>query len=286
MPNRIIKESALDSEDLDKLSNGAERLFWRLVVVADDFGRFEGSPQVVKARCFPRKVDTLRTSEVQTWMNELEPSLVRFYHVNGRQYGFFINWLTHQQKRANKSKFPEPPVDNSPISGSEQNQRDSNCNHLQSNVSEIEIESEIENRDREAAAQSAAPVKVKELRPQTEADDVVRLAAEIGKLDKIETRAATQKDLIQWAISMMRKLDKEPPERKVAVARASLEVVRSKILSGYDIKNVWGLLDAIFTAERTKHMQGPEHQANKRPYDPTAIGNILDGIAKGKAVAT
>src|SRR5690348_3653225 len=143
MPNRIIKESALDSEDLDRLSNGAERLFWRLVVVADDFGRFEASPQVVKARCFPRKVDTLRTGQVQTWMNELAPKLVRYYQVNGRQYGFFINWLSHQQKRANKSKFPEPPQ-------LEQNQHDSNCNQLQSNVPVFEIEIEIENRERES----------------------------------------------------------------------------------------------------------------------------------------
>lgn len=154
MPNRIIKESALDSEDLDKLSNGAERLFWRLIVVADDFGRFEGSPQVVKARCFPRKVDTLRTSEVQTWMNELTPSLVRYYHVNGRQYGFFVNWLRHQQKRANKSKFPDPTE-------SEVIRDDSNCNQLQSNVSEIEIENVIENREsRTRSGRAASPTLV------------------------------------------------------------------------------------------------------------------------------
>ena len=140
MPNRLIKESALDSEDLSALSNGAERLFWRLIVVADDFGRFDGAPQVIKARCFPRLVDKLRTNEVENWMKELEPKLVRFYLVNGRPYGYFLNWLKHQQKRANASKFPDPPE-------SEQLHDDSNCNHLQSNVLGIEIE--IENRDRD-----------------------------------------------------------------------------------------------------------------------------------------
>lgn len=146
MPNRIIKESALDSEDLDKLSHGAERLFWRLIVVADDFGRFEGSPQVVKARCFPRRVDKLKTSEVEKWMSELSPRIVRFYIAAGRRYGFFVNWLKHQQKRANKSKFPEPTE-------VEQNQDDSNCNQLQSNVLGIEIENR--DRDRERAPTGA-----------------------------------------------------------------------------------------------------------------------------------
>lgn len=137
MPNRIIKESALDSEDLSALSNGGERLFWRLIVVADDFGRFDGAPQVVKARCFPRLIDKLRTSEIEVWMKELEPKLVRFYVVNGRPYGCFLNWLKHQQQRAKVSKFPEPP----PF--------DDICNHLQSKVSEIEIEIEKRDRDRD-----------------------------------------------------------------------------------------------------------------------------------------
>lgn len=131
MPNRIIKESALDSEDLDTLSNSGERLFWRLILVADDYGRFEATPQVVKARCFPRRVDTMRTNEVEKAMKELSPLLVRFYSVGGRQYGCFLNWEKHQgSPRAKKSKFPDPPTE------IEQNQPDSICKHLHANVPE------------------------------------------------------------------------------------------------------------------------------------------------------
>ena len=36
MPSRIIKESITTSESLSEVSADAERLFWRLVVKADD----------------------------------------------------------------------------------------------------------------------------------------------------------------------------------------------------------------------------------------------------------
>ena len=64
MPSRVIRESALNSPTLAKLSHGAERLFWRLTIIADDAGRFDAHPTVVKARCFPLLVDTLKTADV------------------------------------------------------------------------------------------------------------------------------------------------------------------------------------------------------------------------------
>ena len=70
MPSRIIRESALISRSLDQLSHGAERLFWRLTIVADDYGRFDASHQVIKARCFPLKVDLLKTKEISEWLEE------------------------------------------------------------------------------------------------------------------------------------------------------------------------------------------------------------------------
>ncbi|PWM38102.1 MAG: transcriptional regulator, partial [Clostridiales bacterium] len=38
MADRVIKESTVTSEPLSEISAEAERLFWRLVVKADDFG--------------------------------------------------------------------------------------------------------------------------------------------------------------------------------------------------------------------------------------------------------
>ena len=120
MPSRIIRESALTSRSLDKLSDGAERMFWRLTLVADDHGRFDASPQVLKAKCFPLKVDTLKTPTIASWRQELAAGdHVRLYVVGGREYGHFPGWTAYQRPNRYKSRFPDPPAD-------------SGCNPLQS----------------------------------------------------------------------------------------------------------------------------------------------------------
>ena len=42
MPNRILKESICRSEEIDSLSWFEEVLFYRLIVICDDFGRYDG----------------------------------------------------------------------------------------------------------------------------------------------------------------------------------------------------------------------------------------------------
>lgn len=111
MPSRVIRESALNSPTLAKLSHGAERLFWRLTVIADDAGRFDANPTVVKARCFPLLIDSLKTSEVVKFMTELSADCICLYTVDGRDYGYFRNWLKYQRVYGNNSKFPQPPAE-------------------------------------------------------------------------------------------------------------------------------------------------------------------------------
>lgn len=125
MPNRVIKESSLASRDLNALSDGAERLFWRLLLVADDFGRFDADPHVVKARCFPLKVDRIKTPTVNRWLTEIvTATIIQLYQNGHNTYGFFVSWDKHQQKRALHSKYPNPIAS------------DSICNHLLANASE------------------------------------------------------------------------------------------------------------------------------------------------------
>lgn len=111
MPNRIIKESICTSDTIDKLSAEEERLFYRLIVQADDFGRFDGRPAVVLAGCFPLRVHEISIEQVETWLQALaDADLIRFYWVDGRRYIYFTTWDKHQQKRAKRSKYPEPPA--------------------------------------------------------------------------------------------------------------------------------------------------------------------------------
>lgn len=128
-------------------------------------------------------------------------------------------------------------------------------------------------------AANAAPPKVKEIRPQTEVDPLVHLAADIGTLAPDKRDA--QHRLCQWTISMVRQLKGEPQERVNVVVRASLERVREKFKSGYDVKNLWGLLEHIFKAERTRYIQGPEHERNKNA-PMGSFGEIMDKIARAK----
>jgi hypothetical protein len=109
MPNRIIRDKCRYSPSLDQLSHGAERMFWRLVTVADDFGRFEADPRILLAACFPLKVQTLKIGQIDSWRSELiSADLIFLYEGTGHLYGQFRNADAYFDKRAKTSKYPEP----------------------------------------------------------------------------------------------------------------------------------------------------------------------------------
>ena len=110
MPNRILKESITTSETVDSLSVEAERFFYRLIVVCDDYGLMDARPAIIRSRCFPLRVDEITTATVQGWLGELEAAdVIRRYVVGGRAYLKMTTFLRHQQQRAKRSKYPEPP---------------------------------------------------------------------------------------------------------------------------------------------------------------------------------
>ncbi len=107
MPNRIIKESICRSDSIDSLSWFEEVLFYRLIVVCDDYGRFDGRAAIIKGFCFPLKDVT--TKQIENSLNKLASvGLVRVYEAQGRPYLQMLTWEKHQQIRAKKSKFPPP----------------------------------------------------------------------------------------------------------------------------------------------------------------------------------
>lgn len=113
MPNRYIRESCRTSPNLAELSHGAERMFWRLITVADDFGRFEAEHDVLLCQCFPKLLDSVKLTHVKAWLSELVTcQLVTTYVVNRRTYAFFNTWEKHQRTRAQHSKYPSPSSDN------------------------------------------------------------------------------------------------------------------------------------------------------------------------------
>lgn len=106
MPNRIIKESICRSEEIDSLSWFEEVLFYRLIVICDDFGRYDGRSKIIKGSCFPLKDVTEK--DIEKALGKLSAvGLVRVYETQGRPYLQLVTWADHQRIRNQKSKYPE-----------------------------------------------------------------------------------------------------------------------------------------------------------------------------------
>lgn len=150
MPNRILKESICTSEDIDALTEFQETFFYRLIVNCDDFGRFDARPKILSARLYPLR--SVPVEEIEKALKALlEAGLIIIYKVDGHPYLQMKTWEKHQQKRATKSKYPDPVE-------SDCNTNDINCNQLQSNDSRFPRNREAynENDKREAEADTRA----------------------------------------------------------------------------------------------------------------------------------
>lgn len=109
MPNRIIKESVCLSDDINKLTPEEEIFFYRLITQVDDYGRLDARPQVLRAKCFPLRVDIVSVQMVQVWLKNLVAAeLVKLYDVDGKIYLQLTTWERHQRIRAKVSKYPDP----------------------------------------------------------------------------------------------------------------------------------------------------------------------------------
>ena len=106
MPNRILRDWT-DSAKFHGTAAEVERLFVRLLMKADDFGRFHAHPQLVKSACFPLAED-LRADTVAAWLTELSDRHLVFCYTSGiRNFLAIINF--RQRLKQSIPKFPPPP---------------------------------------------------------------------------------------------------------------------------------------------------------------------------------
>lgn len=110
MPNRQLSDSVWTSPNLNRLSPLAERHFYRLLPLPDDFGCFEATPAAIRGRCYPLRQDAANGS-IMGWHAELErEGLCRFWADGERIYGQFVSWAKFQRIRSlHRRKTPEPP---------------------------------------------------------------------------------------------------------------------------------------------------------------------------------
>jgi hypothetical protein len=114
MGQRMIRDWT-DSYLIDNLSAEAERLFIRLTMKADDYGRYHANPKLLKAALFPLK-EEISVEDIVKWLSECaykwekdKLPLLTIYEYQSKKYLVINNF--GQRLRAMNSKFP-PPADN------------------------------------------------------------------------------------------------------------------------------------------------------------------------------
>jgi len=103
MPNRILRDWT-DSYAVHELNADEERFFVRLLMKADDFGRFHGSPMLLKAGLFP--LHSIDDKDVTKWRDKCsKEGLIDVYEdERGRVFLEVKNF--NQRTRATSSKYP------------------------------------------------------------------------------------------------------------------------------------------------------------------------------------
>ncbi len=105
MPNRLLKEGIVDSDRIDRLTPEAEVFYYRLLVVADDLGRMDARPAILRARCFPLK-ESLSAEKISKWLEAIwEAGLIGRYDDCGKPYIQILEW---EQRVRSNGKYPTP----------------------------------------------------------------------------------------------------------------------------------------------------------------------------------
>jgi len=108
MPNRIIKESTFTSDRIAALSDFEFRLWVGLITQADDAGRGDARPAIIKGRVFPLR-ERVSMTDIDKALHALAAGgCVSLYTVGGKPYYQFPHWAEHQRVRDAKPKYPGP----------------------------------------------------------------------------------------------------------------------------------------------------------------------------------
>jgi hypothetical protein len=109
MPNRILREGILTSLPVNSLSMGAELFYRRLMSAVDDFGRFDGNHDIIRARLYPLQLARVSDQAIAEWVREcVNAKLVEAYSVEDKPYLLFLKL---GEPRAKRSRYPSPRAD-------------------------------------------------------------------------------------------------------------------------------------------------------------------------------
>ncbi len=105
MPTRILRDGIITSQRVNRLSERSELFFRRLMSVVDDYGRFYAHQAILRAHCYPLRLDKVSEADAAEMLKEcVEVGLIRKYDK-----GTYLEIDKFKQRTRSKSKFPDPP---------------------------------------------------------------------------------------------------------------------------------------------------------------------------------
>lgn len=108
MPNRLLREGICTSELINMLSPEEEVMFYRLLVVCDDYGYADARPAILKAQCFPLK-ESVTPPVIERWLQALSGrGLIARYSKDSKPYLSVNRW---EQRVRSRQRFPGPSDD-------------------------------------------------------------------------------------------------------------------------------------------------------------------------------
>ena len=108
MPNRLLRDGICTSELINMLSPEEEVMFYRLLVVCDDYGYADARPAILKAQCFPLK-ESVTLGHIERWLSALAgKGLVARYRKDDKPFLAVSKW---EQRVRSRQKYPGPMDD-------------------------------------------------------------------------------------------------------------------------------------------------------------------------------
>lgn len=104
MATRILRDGILSSERVNGLSLEGELFFRRLMSVVDDYGRYPALPALLRAGCFPLRLDAVTEADVLGWLGECEAlGLLSLYAVGAKR---FLEVCNFGQRMQSAARYP------------------------------------------------------------------------------------------------------------------------------------------------------------------------------------
>ena len=104
MPNRMLRDWT-ESEKMNGVSATTERFFTRLIMKADDYGRFHADPQLLLTNLYPLCFKKMKQGEIKQALFECESrGLITIYDKKGRKYLQILEFRQRLDKA--RAKYP------------------------------------------------------------------------------------------------------------------------------------------------------------------------------------